>query len=194
MKVWLYHYFEKETGPFKNLSDLSLEEAQAVLNLIKKERPDSFCARRQEAYIKDRLYYEEILRKEFMKKGGKIERQVPHYMTLGHSPWLSTWYENCQYIKISIEEFDIATLSFTYGDSHPTFSERIKDGKEYRKKLYFYDEILKVIEKYGFPQDWNDDGAYGPERYIEVHVWSDETIKKYFLDDTKQRPWREGKV
>lgn len=30
-------------------------------------------------------------------------------------------------------------------------------------------------------QNWNDDGKYGPERYIEVHVWSDETIKKYNL-------------
>ena len=29
------------------------------------------------------------------------------------------------------------------------------------------------------PQDWNDDGKYGPERYIEAHVWSDKTIQKY---------------
>ena len=42
-----------------------------------------------------------------------------------------------------------------------------------------YEEILKIIEKYGLPQDWNRDGRYGPERYIEAHVWSDETICKY---------------
>lgn len=47
-------------------------------------------------------------------------------------------------------------ISFTYGDSHPTFSDRVNDGKEYRKKLYTYDEILEVIEKYGLPQDWNE--------------------------------------
>lgn len=61
----------------------------------------------------------------------------------------------------------------------PTFSPAITDGKEYRKQLYTYDEILKIIDKYGLPQDWNDDGRYGPERYIEAHVWSDETIDKY---------------
>jgi len=29
------------------------------------------------------------------------------------------------------------------------------------------------------PQDWNDDGKYGPELYIEAHVWSDDIINKY---------------
>jgi hypothetical protein len=35
---------------------------------------------------------------------------------------------------------DLSTVSFTYGDSHPTFNDRVNDGKEYRKKLYTYDE------------------------------------------------------
>ena len=104
-------------------------------------------------------------------------------MVVEHSPWLSTWFENSAYIKIPIEEFDIKTVSFTYGDSHPVFSPRANkmDGKEYRKKLYTYDEILEVIKKHGLPQDWNNDGTYGPERYGEAHIWSDETIDKYRL-------------
>lgn len=53
------------------------------------------------------------------------------------------------------------------------------EGKEYRKKLYTYDEILDIIGKYGLPQDWKNDGAYGPERYIEAQIWSDETIDRY---------------
>lgn len=177
--MYLYHYYDKATGPFKNISDLDKEEAKEILNQIKENRPNCMCAKRQDTYVEDRLYYENILREEFLKKGGKIERQVPHYMVVEHSPWLSTWFENMEYVKIPIDEFDLSTLSFTYGDSHPTFSSRVNDGKEYRKKLYTYDEILEVIEKYGLPQDWNDDGKFGPERYIEVHVWSDETIKKY---------------
>ena len=40
-------------------------------------------------------------------------------------------------------------------------------------------EILEVIGKYGLPQDWNDDVKQGPERYIEVHVWSDDVISDY---------------
>lgn len=55
----------------------------------------------------------------------------------------------------------------------------MNDGKEYRKRLYHYEEILELIKKYGYPQIWNNNGKCGPERYIEVQIWSDETIRKY---------------
>lgn len=179
--MFLYHYYDKTIGPFKNLSDLDREEADKVLQQIAITKPNVQCAKRSADYMQARAYYENILRTEFQKKGGYIQRQVPHYMVVEHSPWLSTWYENSAYIKIPIEEFDLRTVSFTYGDSHPTFSDRVNDGKEYRKKLYTYDEILEVIDKYGLPQDWNDDGKFGPERYIEAHIWSDEVIGKYLV-------------
>ena len=179
--MFLYHYYDKTIGPFKNLSDLDREEADKVLQQIAITKPNVQCAKRSADYMQARAYYENILRTEFQKKGGYIQRQVPHYMVVEHSPWLSTWYENSAYIKIPIEEFDLRTVSFTYGDSHPTFSDRVNDGKEYRKKLYTYDEILEVINRYGLPQDWNDDGKFGPERYIEAHIWSDEVIGKYLV-------------
>lgn len=179
MKLYLYHYYDKTYRPFLNLSDLSFEDANKVMDHIRKTKPKTLAAKRHPDYMKNRLYYEEILRTEFMKKGGNIKRKAPHYMVIEHSPWLSTCFDNCGYVKIPIEEFDLSTISFTYGDSHPTFSSKINDGKEYRKKLYTYDEICKVIETYGLPQNWNDDGKYGPERYIEAHIWSDETIDKY---------------
>ena len=162
---------------------MTAEEANKVLKEIATTKPNVQCAKRSADYMQARAYYENILRSEFQKKGGLIRRRVPHYMVVEHSPWLSTWYENSSYIKIPIEEFDLRTISFTYGDSHPTFSDRVNDGKEYRKKLYTYDEILEVIEKYGLPQAWNDDGRYGPERYIEAHVWSDEVIGRYLTEE-----------
>lgn len=177
--MYLYHYYDRTIGPFKNLSELAMEEANRILREIATTKPNVQCAKRQMGYMQARIYYENILRNEFKKKGGLIQRKVPHYMVVEHSPWLSTWYENSSFIKIPIEEFDLNTVSFTYGDSHPTFSDRVNDGKEYRKKLYTYDEILEIIEKYGLPQDWNNDGKYGPERYIEAHIWSDETIGAY---------------
>lgn len=82
------------------------------------------------------------------------------------------------YIELRHHYEDILRCEFMK-DSHPTFSPRVNDGKEYRKKLYTYDEILGIIEKYGYPQDWNNDGKYGPERYIEAHIWSDDVIQKY---------------
>lgn len=179
--MFLYHYFDKKTGPFMNISELSMEQSNNVLNRIKEEKPTTQSAQRDTEYMFRRHMYEDIMRKEFLKKGGIITRQVPHYMVVEHSPWISTWFENSAYIKIPIEEFDLKTVSFTYGDSHPTFSPwpRDDDWKEYRRKLYTYDEILVIMKKYGLPQDWNNDGKFGPERYIEAHIWSDETINKY---------------
>ena len=177
--MYLYHFFDKRTGPFKSLTAVSAEEAKTVMEKIRRERPNSQCAQRHDKYVEYRHNCENILKREFAKKGGVMEIDSPHYMVVEFSHWLSTWYEQSEYIKIPIEEFDTRTLSFTYGDSMPTFSDSVNDGKEYRKKLYTYEEILQVIDKYGLPQDWNDDGSRGPERYIEVHVWSDKVIKQY---------------
>jgi len=177
----LFHYFDKSIGPFKNLSDLPMDEAKAVLDTIKETRPNVQSANRHPSYMEDRHAYEEILRQEFAKKGGIIRRKVPHYMVVEHSPWLLTWFDNPAFIKIPVSEFDIRAISFTYGDSHPVFSPRQHkmDDKEYRRKLYIYEEILKIIDKYGLPQLWNNDGAHGPERYVEAHIWCDETISRY---------------
>lgn len=179
--MYLYHYYYKDIGPFKNISELSEQEAYKIMLRIAAEKPGAFCNHRTPDYLGIRHYYEDILRNEFLKKGGLITRLVPHYMVIGECRFLQSWYENSAFIKIDIKEFDKRTLSFTYGDSHPTFSEKVNDGKEYRKKLYTYDEILTVIDIYGLPQDWNSEGLYGPERYIEVHVWSDEVLKRFYF-------------
>ena len=178
----LYHYYDRTVGPFRNLSDVSGEEAKEILVRIKEEKPLSQSAGRDALYVEHRRSCEEILRREFAVKGGRMERRAPHYLVVEHSPWLSTWFENGAFLRIPVEEFDRSTLSFTYGDSMPTFSPLINDGKEYRRKLYNYEEILDIIRRYGLPQDWNDDGHCGPERYIEAQVWSDEVIGRYLRE------------
>ena len=90
----LYHYYDKIIGPFKNLSDLTIEQANRVLQEISITKPNVQCAK---------------------------------------------W-------------FDLRTISFTYGDSHPTFSDRINDEKEYRKSSKCEDangksEIVFTIDR-----------------------------------------------
>ena len=177
--MFLYHYFDSTTGPFVSLSELSAEEAETVLHSVKATKPGSLCAKRDDAYMENRHRCEKMMRAEFVKKGGVMSRTTPHYMIVGPCHWLSTWYENSSFLKIPIDEFDVRTISFTYGDSMPTFSPKVNDGREYRKWLYTLEEIRQVIDRYGLPQDWNRDGNYGPERYIEAQIWSDETINRY---------------
>ena len=47
-------------------------------------------------------------------------------------------------------QIDTNTISFTYGDSHPTFNEKV-----------------------------NEDGNYGPARYVEAHIGSGDVIRRY---------------
>lgn len=97
--MYLYHYYDKSNFPFLNLSDISTEEANKILDNIRKTKPQTLCAKRNPNYMELRLYYEEILRAEFLKKGGIIKRNSPHYMVVEHSPWLYSWYENADFIK-----------------------------------------------------------------------------------------------
>jgi len=177
--MFLYHYFERTIGAFNNLSDLSVNEAEEVLKKIRNDRPSSQAAQRDVNYMKRRVGYEKIVRNLFIEKGGNPTRKSPHYMVVEECKWLDSWYIDGCNVKIPIEEFDVNTISFTYGDMHPTFSPIVNDGREYRKKIYSYHEILKIIDKYGLPQAWNAEGKFGPERYIEVQIWDDNTIAKY---------------
>ena len=175
----LYHYYEQASGPFRSISALSDEEAEKVLKRIHAEKPDIFLAKRPDDYLQKRRRFENILKNEFIKAGGLIERETPHYMVVGECPFFEKWYEHTAWVTVDTSELDLRTVSFTYGDSHPTFSGNVKDGKEYRNRLYNYDEILKIIEKYGLSQIWNPDFKYGPECYVEVQIWSDRGLEKW---------------
>ena len=73
---------------------------------------------------------------------------------------------------------DVAALAAVLEDDVPQDAP-VAEPAPAPEKVYTYEEILEVIAKYGLPQDWNDDGAKGPERYIEAHVWTDDPIRKY---------------
>lgn len=170
--VILYHYYERDQGPLRNLSDLAPEEAQRVLNGIR-AHGETFATRRPEGYLARRRELEQYVRGLFIAKGGRPARAAPHYFVVERCPWLETWYRDAAWIKLSTEALDEATVSFTYGDMFPTFSPRVRDGREYRNAVYTLKEILPVIERYGLPQDWNAGGESGPERYVEAQVWCD---------------------
>ncbi|WP_243156364.1 hypothetical protein [Clostridium sp. C8-1-8] len=179
MPTNLYHYYEAEVGPFKTLSDLSIEEADKVLEHIR-GRGETYASKRSKDYMIVRRELERKVRKMFMEKGGQPLRQVPISMTLGQCNWIKQWYKNGQEVKIPISKINPKTISFTYGDIFPAM--RYEDYKPYSKKVYTLEEIEEVVELYGLPQQWNNDGSKGPKRYIEVQVWSDEPLEFYFKE------------
>ena len=176
--IHLYHYFEKSKGPLMSLSALPSKEADIIQHRIVSENK-TFAAQRNERYLPRRRELEGIVREQFIEKGGKPEKESPHYFVIGECPWLATWYEQADYIKIPINEFDLRTVSFTYGDTFPTFSPNVTDGMEYRNTVYTYEEVLKIIEKYGMPQDKWDKPVFAQPCYVEAQVWSNEPAMRY---------------
>jgi hypothetical protein len=167
---FLSHYYEASRGPFRNLSDLSLGEAEAILRRIRKEK-DTFAGRRSADYLAVRRDLENQVRQKFIAKGGAPQRSRPHYMILGSCPWLKSWYLDGLELKIPLSKFDPSMLSFTYGDTFPAM--RREDGKPYRKQVYTLAELPALIAAYGLPQEWNSEGKLGPDRYIEAQLWYD---------------------
>ncbi|OKP92915.1 hypothetical protein [Paenibacillus sp. P32E] len=167
---YLYHYYDKSAGPFRNLSDLAPEEAEHVLADIR-QKNKGFASKRSADYLDIRRSLEHKAREAFIAKGGRPVRQQPHYMTFGSCPWLLEWYPSGMELRIPLDCFSPGCISFTYGDLFPTM--RVLDGKPYRGQVYLLTEIREVILQFGWPQEWNAGGTHGPERYIEVQVWED---------------------
>jgi hypothetical protein len=173
MPSLLYHYYEASLGPLRNLSDLPLEEAEAILSRIR-QTGNVFASKRASDYLLIRRELEDRVRGLFIEKGGHPQRSYPHYFVLGECPWLATWYQDGQEVHIPLQAFSPETVSFTYGDTFPAM--RYRDGKPYRGKVFTLNELTEVIRTYGLPQLWNPDGQHGPDRYIEAQVWSDEPL------------------
>lgn len=165
---YLTHYYEKEYGPFLNLSMLDLDKAEKLLEKIRQEN-NRFASKRDKNYLTFRAALEEKIRDLFIQKGGKPVRHKPHYMILGSCPWLLDWYVDGASISFPLNKIPTDQISFTYGDSFPAM--RYEDGSPYRKCVYRLEELPSLISKYGLPQDWNPEGKLGPDRYIEAQIW-----------------------
>ena len=173
---FLSHYYEAARGPFLNLSDLAPDQAEEILNNIR-QNGDVFASKRAADYLDIRRGLEEKVRELFIQKGGKPRRQRPHYMILGSCIWLKEWYLAGRELRIPLAHFAPEIVSFTYGDTFPAM--RYQDGKPYRGQVYTLAELPELVNLYGLPQVWNNEGKHGPDRYIEAQVWANEPIGFY---------------
>ncbi|MCL2696536.1 MAG: hypothetical protein FWE74_00480 [Oscillospiraceae bacterium] len=181
--MYLYHYYERGRTPFLSLSDLSDEEALTLHKTFEIEG-NIFNKRNADGkYMFYRRIVEEQLYSAFVAKGGKPQKKTPFYMVLGECDFCKSWFIESEVIKIPLEEFDKNTVSFTYGDSFPTFDPTTGETQEYRQNVYTYNEIWDIINKYGMPQEkpCDYDVPYFHVHYVEAQVWSDEVINNFRL-------------
>ncbi|SEB12214.1 MULTISPECIES: hypothetical protein [unclassified Paenibacillus] len=107
-----YHYFEKRVGPFRNLSSLSEQDAEAVAQHIR-QGGRNFASQRSADYMMIRRELERKAYEQFISKGGKPTNRYPHYMTLGACAWLESWYTEPDWVTISWEDLPASGMEST---------------------------------------------------------------------------------
>ncbi len=170
----LTHYYDAARGPFRSLTALPLDEADRLQAQIAAQG-HAFASQRPAGYLAVRRDLEQRIRQLFAARGGCPERATPHYFIVGACDWLLTWYEQPACLSLPITEVDPAVVSLTYGDSFPAM--RVQDGKPWRGQVYTLRDLPGLVARFGLPQQWNADGARGPDRYIEAQVWSDAPLR-----------------
>jgi hypothetical protein len=188
---YLYHYYKKNQPPFRTLTSLPFDEAKKIMceGLAEEAIFNDLIPAWIDNFLNLRYDRDKTLREKFIAIGGKPVRAVPVYFTLGANEGMKTWFDEPDWLKIPVSEFESDTVSFTYGDSFAVFNPALDTGEEWRGKVFRYDEILKLIDKYGFPEDppYDMKNRIFPEgrhinhclKFIEAHVWSDTVLDKY---------------
>jgi len=183
---YLYHYYESENGPFRNITEFGFEKATDIQRKIS-TGPNS---KRLPNYIDLRFALETRLKQQFILKGGQPNRDDPFYFTLGECAWLKSWYANPGVVKIPLSDFKPEQISFTYPDSMISFQlhdepQYAAYRKEYNGQVFLLNEMDDLITKYGLPTEekWKTEEKMNYDRYIEVQVWDDLIVNEYKLKE-----------
>ena len=184
----LYHYFEQSGGPFRSLTALPFEEAAAIQRAKQAANPRSVNPH-IEWFLTRRYEMEKNVRDRFIAIGGKPVSTAPIYFTLGPNEGMKSWFGDPAWVKIPVGEIDLDAVSFTYGDTFAVFNPALDTGEEYWGQVYRYEDIVKLIGRYGLPEDppYDMKNWVFPKakpinqylKYIEAHVWSGAALENY---------------
>ena len=179
---FLTHYYEKNDGAFRSMTDDGEERAREIFTALK-QGGKSIKSKFQDFYVDLRYDVEDWLRTEFRKKGGVPVRQNPIYTVLGKCEHFQKWYEECAKETIPLSSLKGKQVSFTYTDSMVSYQLGFQkylqhtnyEPKEYYGKLYLLEELPKIIEQYGLPKGQFRNGRPDYDMYLEVQIWEELT-------------------
>lgn len=184
---FISHYYLPDRKPFLNLSDLSKEEMEPIVeglnNRMEEGRmhrgfPDWYFPQREEAEVN--------LRKAFVNGGGKPSRKAPHYFTLGTSKMIEWVYkEDFNKIEIPIELIK-SKLLFSIGDTLWTFSKSYNEKQKWENKwfqgrLYNYEEVEDIVKELQLDLDCEKSRFKHMVACIETFIWCDDELNELLL-------------
>jgi len=185
------HYYRASRAPFLNLSDLPDEQAVAVMAELTRERREG-AQRRPfgRTYLEMRRTAEDRLRQRFTALSGRPEWRAPHYFVLGESPWFRGLAVDMEEIRVPLGDLPGAQTTVTWGDSFAAMEVTRDFGlafaqKPYYGRLYRLADIAGLAARHGIPRPAPEGyeglaAADTPETFVEVQLWSDEPVRRYF--------------
>jgi hypothetical protein len=186
--TYVTHYYLRGTPPCRSLSALQDEHA---ISLMKDLCDDSiFGARFRDpvGYLARRRRSERWVHDEFIKKGGLPKQDFPIYFVFGESRWLVQQSPDRQRhaeLRIPIDVFDEADISFTYPDSMISLWLSLEKPRglylqQYHGIVFTRDEILAIVREKGDPEkDWQSNLPPTLAPYIEAQVWNVAPLEDY---------------
>jgi hypothetical protein len=188
--MMLTHYYHKEEPPFRSLSVLNIEEALTIATQLQAKEGSVYRRFKQpKKYLEARIATEKWLKEEFIKKGGEPKTTFPFYMVIENSTWIEEGYNGqSKKIQISVSEFNLKEISFTYPDS--MISYWLKDKKQepfyqpdYHGQVFRLDEIVQIIKKSGITvEEWKLEKTRKYDIFIEAQIWNEQGILNYLQD------------
>ena len=175
------HYHRPFSRPLLSLTALPEGEVGEVLKRLAEHEPLPYRLE-QPGYLPQRRGIEARMRAQLLRKGGRAEREHPHYFVLGE---FSLWEaDGSRKLQLPLSELPPACVSFTLTDSFFNYRSHNLRGvaippRPYHGELFTTDELPGQVERYGLPGDaWRTDPARRFEVYIEVQLWSDAPLDR----------------
>lgn len=173
-----YHNYDPIRGPFRNICTLACDEAERILDEIRKTGK----RRLKPNYLQRRIATEEWLYAERTRKLGALRLAHPIYCFLGD--FHGTDATRPLSIRLPLIAFSREAITFTYPDSMAslplaTLVEHYSDCRPYHGQVFTLDEIEDVVSEYGKPGAERDRSASRYDTFIEVQIWDDKPLREY---------------
>ncbi len=172
----LTHYYRSFSKPLLSISALPPGAHTAVLDRLARHEPLPYRLTHPD-YLAERRRIERIMRDRFAAKGGRVERDNPHYFVLGT---FSLWEaDGSSKTEVPLASIRSDCVSFTMTDSFFNYrTENLRGVPIPRRanhgELFTLPELGEQVALHGLPGDeWRRDPARIFDVYVEAQIWSD---------------------
>jgi len=181
------HYHRRDRPPFLSLSDLDDDRLDGVLRELTSTAGEAGSQRRFGGrYMQLRRATEILMRDRFIERGGRPQRQSPHYFVLGESAWFRGLYRDAGQVRIPLAGLPPDQVSATLPDSITSMGLLSQFGidlpaRPHHGIVFRLDELADAVARHGRPDspapatyDGHQSAEF--EHYVEIQIWSDDLI------------------